>query len=262
VDEVRRTLEGQIAIIEINRPERRNALAASTVHALLEAVIGASEDPEIRAIIITGSGDQAFCSGADMKAASAPAGSPAATPPAFRGPMTGTAKYLFEAVLETWKPTIAALNGPAVAGGCELALACDIRVAAEHVTFALPEARRGMGAQFATVMLPRMIPSGIAYEMLYRGTPLSAEDARRWGLVNQITPRGEALNVALELAREITGNAPITLRRIKETTVKASGQPIAAALRLNEGVSPYQSEDRQEGFRAFSEKRAPVWKGR
>ena len=91
-----------------------------------------------------------------------------------------------------------------------------------------------------------------------RGSSLSAEDARRWGLVNHITPKGEALNAALELAREITGNAPITLRRIKETTVKASGQPIAAVLRLNEGASPYQSEDRHEGFRAFAKKRAPV----
>lgn len=259
MDEVRQIVEGQIATIQINRPDRRNALAPSTARALLEAVTAAGEDREIRAIVITGSGDLAFCSGADMKASSLTTATPE---PAGRSPMSGAAKYLFEALLETWKPTIAALNGPAIAGGCELALACDLRIAAEHVTLALPEARRGMGAHFATVMLPRMIPSGIAYEMLYRGTSLSAQDAQRWGLVNHVTPKGGALRVALDLAREITGNAPITLRRIKETAVKASGQPLAAALRLNEGVSPYESEDRQEGFRAFAEKRAPVWRGR
>jgi len=258
MSEVNYRVEDRIAVIEINRPERRNALTHEAVEALLRAFVEANGDPQVCAVILTGVGNAAFCAGADMKAGVEAAD--ARERP--RGPLTGPQRYLLEALLEIWKPTIAALNGPAVAGGCELALACDIRIAAEHVTFALPEAKRGMGAHFATVMLPRLIPSGIAYEMLYRGAPLSVDEAARWGLVNRIVAKGEALSAALELAREIACNAPITLRRIKETSVKACGQPVAVALRLNEGLSPYESEDRKEGFRAFVEKRAPQWQGK
>src|SRR5690606_4533067 len=111
--------------------------------------------------------------------------------------------------------------------------------------------KRGMGAHFASVVLARMIPPGIAFEMLYRGRNIDAEAAARWGMVNHVVPKGEELATALAIAGEIAANAPITLRRMKETAIKASGLPLAAALRLNEGISPYTSEDREEGFRAF-----------
>jgi len=256
--DVNYTVTDRIAVIEINRPERRNAIAPETLRALLESAVRAGGDPEVRAVIFTGAGDGAFCSGADLKAGAARS----ETGQRPQGFLAGPERYLMEAVMEIWKPTIAALNGPAVAGGCELALACDIRIADDHVFFSLPEAKRGMGAHFATVMLPRMIPSGIAYEMLYRGAPLGLEEAVRWGLVNRVTPRGGALAAAQELAGEIAGNAPITLRRMKETAVKAIGQPLAVAVRLNEGLSPYESQDRLEGARAFAEKRPPRWEGR
>ncbi len=248
---------GHILVLTINRSERMNALSPDLSAALIQAFVDAAADPVIRAIVLTAVGDRAFCAGADLKAR---AQEDAAGKP-FQPLLSRVTRYLFEVVYETIKPTIAALNGSAVAGGLELALACDMRVAAEQAQFGLPEAKRGKGAHFANVMLPRMIPSGIAYEMLYLGEYISAEEARRWGLVNRVVPRGEALNEAMRLAEAICQNAPVSLRRMKETAIRANGLPVPVALRLNEGISPYSSDDRVEGIRAFVDKRKPVWRG-
>jgi enoyl-CoA hydratase len=247
---------GRVRVLTLNRPERSNAISPDLRTALIDSMLDAEDDAAVSVIILTGAGSRAFCAGADIKArAETDAAGLAAN-------VSRAQRNMHEVVIETRKPTIAALNGSAVGGGFELALACDIRIAGAHVTFGLPEAKRGMGAHFATVLLPRMIPPGFALEMLYTGDSIDMDTATRWGLVNRVVPAGTELAIALELAQRIAGNAPITLRRIKETMVKASGLPLAAAMRLNEGVSPYESEDRKEGFRAFVEKRAPRWQGK
>lgn len=252
------TVRSGVRVLTINRSEHMNSLSRALLDRLSEEFLLASEDPDVRVIVVTAVGDRAFSAGADLKELR-DADSRRET---FRGPMNKKERLLFEIVGETYKPTIAALNGAAIGGGLELALACDIRTAAAGIKLGFPEAKVGMGAVFGSVVLPRRIPLGRALELLFTGDYFTADEAERWGLINQVLPREELLPYTLSLAERIAQNAPISIRRMKEMALKGLELPLWSALRLGVGPDPYLAEDRAEGIRAFLDHRRPRWKGR
>lgn len=251
---LKKEIRDGICLFTLNRPDQRNALSAELGLAIRESILEADRDGAVRVIAFTGAGP-AFCAGADLKEANA-AGQH------YRGPLRRVERSMFELLLDVTKPTVAIINGPATAGGCELALACDLRVASTAAWFSLPEAKRGMGANFASVILPLLIPPTIALDWLLTGRKVELEEAARWGLVNRVVAPDELLTSGLALAADVAASAPLSVRRIRLTYRKSTGMPLHSALRLEVGPDPYESEDRAEGARAFVEKRPAVWKGK
>jgi len=256
--ELRIASDGHVRILILDRPQARNALTRTLIRALADALVDTDQAEDVRVVVVSGAGERAFCAGLDLKEmrAQIEAGS------GFKSPMGEVDRSLYEIAAEMKKPVVAALNGSAVAGGLELALACDLRISHPGAVFGFPEATIAMGAHFGSVMLPRHIPMCFALEMLYTGDYISAERAQQLGLLNRLVARDQVMPVSLEIARRIASNAPLSVLRMKAMAIKGHGVPLAAALRLDIGPSPYLSEDRQEGIRAWIGKRAPVWRGR
>ncbi|MBU8812431.1 enoyl-CoA hydratase-related protein [Mycolicibacterium goodii] len=256
----RKGANGDVLLITINRPEARNAVNASVSKAVGDALAEAQNDPEVRAVVLTGAGDKSFCAGADLKAIS-------------RGenlfhpdhPEYGFAGYVSHFID---KPTIAAVNGTALGGGTELALASDLVVAEERALFGLPEVKRGLIAGAGGVFrIIEQLPRKVALELLYTGEPISAADALKWGLINQVVPDGTVVDAALKLAERITCNAPLAVQASKRVAYGAEDGTVPAEQpswkRTNrEFVTLLKTEDAQEGPLAFAQKRQPVWKAR
>jgi enoyl-CoA hydratase/carnithine racemase len=249
--------QGRIAVVTINRPERMNALHPPANLELHEIWNDFERDPEVWIGILTGTGDKAFSAGNDLRfTAEHGMNMVRAAETGFGGITSRTT---------CWKPIIAAVNGFALGGGFEMALACDIIVAAEHARVGLPEVRVGLMAGAGGVhRLPRMIPQKIAMGHILTGRHMTAQDAHRWGIVNEVVPLAELMPTAMRWANEILEGAPLSVRASKQAALMGLGQPLEAALAMNytELVRMRRSEDTVEGPRAFAEKRKPNWKAR
>jgi enoyl-CoA hydratase len=242
-----------IAIITLNRPEARNALGKDIRAGLFAAWDRFERDPALRIAILTGAGDKAFCAGGDLKEMVERG---MTVPPRDMFPVPGD-------TIELSKPTIAAVNGVAFAGGWMIAQACDLCVASTSARFAVTEVKVGRSSPWAAPLI-HMIPQRIMMEILLTGKPITAQRAYDIGLVNRLAEPEELMDAALLLATDILDGAPLSVRAARETVMIATEMGRSAALKAARHASEvcYNSEDAQEGPRAFAEKRAPRWQGR
>jgi crotonobetainyl-CoA hydratase len=249
---------GAVLEVTIDRP-KANAIDAATSRIMGEVFAAFRDDPELRVAILTAAGDKFFCPGWDLKAAAA-----GELPDSDYG--VGGFGGLQE-LPGLNKPVIAAVNGLAFGGGFEIMISADIIIAAEHATFALPEINSGTLADAATIKLPRRIPYHVAMEMLFTGRRFDAQEAKHWGIVNEVVPAADLMTRAREIAEQLADGPPLVFAAIKETLRETGHLPIQQAFdlvtkrRLKTVDKLYSSADQLEGARAFAEKRKPVWRG-
>ena len=253
-DAVRYDVTGDgIAILTIDRPEQRNALSKEVRDGLRAAWARFDADDAARIAILTGAGDKAFCAGGDLKEM---------VETGLKVPPRDMFPVPYENIALS-KPTIAAVNGVAFAGGWMIAQGCDLCVASTTAKFAITEVKVGRGSPWSTPLI-HMIPQRIYMEIVLTGKPISAQRAYEIGLVNRLAEPGKTLEVALELAREVIEGAPLSVDAARRTVMLATEMGRSAALDAGYAAhdAAYNSDDAQEGPRAFSEKRRPEWKGR
>jgi enoyl-CoA hydratase len=252
----------RIGWITLNRPEAMNAITQEMSGEIVSVCRRADDDGDVRAVIFTGAGEKAFSAGMDLKERAEGSYSPLDRRQQKLAPAPNTPTRAVAAIA---KPTIAAINGYAVGGGLEIALACDLRIASENAKLGLTEVRRGMipGAG-GTQRLARVVGVAKALEICLSGRLVDGKEAHRIGLANEVVPAGELAGAAERLAREILKGAPISVRFIKEAVSKGAELPLEQGMRLEADLSALiaATEDCKEGPRAFAEKREPVWKGK
>jgi enoyl-CoA hydratase/carnithine racemase len=247
-----------VAVFTINRPEVANAMNVQAYKELSEAILDFRDDDNMMVGVLTGAGDRAFCAGVDLKdfmpVLRASVRKPWQIPPTF------------VRRVDLYKPMIAAVNGAALGYGCEMSLGCDIRLCSENAKFGLPEATLGVfPGGGSTQRLPRLIPPGLAAEMLFTGKRIDAQEAYRVGLVNQVTPVGQVLPAAKELADKICQSGPMAVKAIKQCIVRGGfNMTLDEGLILEELMQKdvFESEDFLEGVNSFFEKKKPNFKGK
>ena len=253
------TKRGRVLEVRIERG-KANAIDAATSRVMGDIFAGFRDDPELRVAILTGTGAKFFCPGWDLKAAAE-----------GEAPDSDYGVGGFGGLQELPglnKPVICAVNGLAFGGGFEIMISCDIIIAAEHATFALPEINSGTVADAASIKLPRRIPFHVAMDLLLTGRRIDAREAKQWGLVNEIVPAEQLMTRARELAQQLAAGPPLVFAAIKEIIRETTHLSIEQAFeQVTRRHLPtvdrlYSSEDQKEGARAFAEKRKPVWQGR
>jgi enoyl-CoA hydratase/carnithine racemase len=251
-----REQRGGVLVLRLNRPEARNALNAELVGELGLGLETAENDPAVRCVVVTGTGDRAFCAGMDLRSFAEGGGDRAAS-------KQGMDAYLRFIRGEITVPVVGGVNGTAVAGGFELMMGCDVVVASEAAKFGLPEVKRGLFAAGGGVFLSTRIPLAVALELALTGDLVDASRARALGLINEVVPADEVLDAAVRMAERIAANGPLALEATKQLVRSALVDADKTwALQAEWQPKVFGSADAKEGAAAFIEKRAPVWTGR